>query len=87
MEIKQGTSFRLGNSESEVLESIEEYFDHNTLPETPISLVWTAHKALLRGKLISLASAWNKLNMQKILTLTSELDQFYNYTAALTGIN
>lgn len=33
--------------EAEVLQSIDQYFELNALPETPISIVWTAHKAVL----------------------------------------
>lgn len=53
--------------EMEVTQSIDSYFASNDLPETPISTVWVAHKAVLRGVLISLAAARNASNRQRIL--------------------
>lgn len=70
-------------AESETAKSIEEYFSFNALPETPPSMVWTAHKAVIRGKLISIASSHNKMHRQKILDLTTELDRLYKNTATL----
>lgn len=61
-------------AESEIAKSIEEYFSFNDLAETPPSIVWAAHKAVLRGKLISIAASHNKINRQKILDLTRDLD-------------
>lgn len=66
---------------SEVLQAIDQYFELNALPETPISVVWTTHKAVLRGKLIGIASAQNKMNRQWILDLTTELDILYKNTS------
>lgn len=70
-------------AESETAKSIEEYFSFNALPETPPSIVWTAHKAVVRGKLISIASSYNKMHRQKILDLTTELDRLYKNTNTL----
>lgn len=58
-------------------QSIDTYFAINDLPETPISTVWVAHKAVLWGKPISMASARNKSNKQKIIQLSAELDSLY----------
>lgn len=69
--------------ESEVSQAIKEYFTLNALPETPISTVWTAHKAVLRGELISIYSACNKLNREKIVALSTEVDSLYKNTEAL----
>lgn len=61
--------------ESETAKSIEEYFSLNALPETPPPIVWTAHKVVLRGKLISVTSSHNKTHTQKIYDLTTDLDR------------
>lgn len=69
--------------ESEVAQAIEEYFDINAIPETPSSMVWTAHKAVLRGKLIGIASVRNRNDRHKILVLTKDLDNLYKDTNSL----
>lgn len=69
--------------ESDTAKSIEEYFSLNALPDTPPSILWTAHKAVIRGKLISIASSHNKNHRQRILTLTTELDRIYKDTEKL----
>lgn len=69
--------------ESETAKSIEECFSLNALPETPPPIVWTAHKAVLRGKLISIASSHNRLHRQKIIDLTKDLDSLYKDTNSL----
>lgn len=45
------------------------------MPPTPI---WTAHKAVMRGHLINIASAKNQSKLIDIKTLTKELDRLYN---------
>lgn len=57
---------------------IENYFTDNVNDETPPTTLWAAHKAVLRGHLISLAANRNRERLTNIKNLTKELNHLYN---------
>lgn len=57
---------------------IENYFIENTNDETPPTILWAAHKAVLRGQLISLAANKNRLRLTDIKCFTKDLNHLYN---------
>lgn len=56
---------------------IDNYFTENVNDETPTTTLWVAHKAVLRGHLISLTANKNK-RLTKIKSLTRDLNNLYN---------
>ena len=69
--------------ESEISKSIDSYFSINDIPETPISSIWVAHKAVLRGVFIKLATARKARDKLQIVRLSSELDGLYRDSKSL----
>lgn len=61
----------------EISTAIQEFFTLNATPDRSPSTLWVAHKAVLRGQLISIASRKNRERWQQIYTLTTELDKSY----------
>lgn len=57
---------------------IEEYFSHNSIEDIPPYSLWSAHKAVLRGHLINIASIKNKTRLSDVKRLTKDLDSLYN---------
>lgn len=57
---------------------LEDFFAHNTTPDMPPNFIWMAHKAVMRGHLINIASANNKSKLADIKSLTKDLDRLYN---------
>lgn len=62
----------------QITKHIEEYFSHNSTEEIPPSSLWSAHKAVLRGHLINIASVKNKTRLSDIKRLTKDLYSLYN---------
>uniref|UniRef100_A0A3B1JE93 Reverse transcriptase domain-containing protein n=1 Tax=Astyanax mexicanus TaxID=7994 RepID=A0A3B1JE93_ASTMX len=64
------------------------YLENNDNGEVPPHIVWDAAKAVLRGKLIALASWKKKIRLQRLQQLQNELDQLekehkYNQTQSI----
>lgn len=57
---------------------LEDYFAHNATPDMHPTSIWMAHKAVMRGHLIIIASAHNKSKLAAIKSLTKDLDHLYN---------
>lgn len=57
---------------------ILDYFFYNTTEDISPTTLWMAHKAVLRGHIINIASARNKKRLTDIKSLTRDLDQLYN---------
>lgn len=51
---------------------IEEYFNTNSTEGVLPTSVWAAHKAVLRGHLISIAAAKNKAKLSEMKCLTKK---------------
>lgn len=59
----------------QVADQLEEYLRLNDVDEISPSLLWAAHKAVLRGHLIELATIKKHQKTTKIKTLTQELSK------------
>lgn len=57
---------------------LEEYFAHNSTPDILTTSLWMAHKAVMRGHLINIASTKNKTKLADIKSLTKDLDRLYH---------
>lgn len=62
----------------EMSTTIQEYFTINATPDMSPSTLWVAHKAVLRGRPISIASRKNKERWQQIYTLNGQTTQNSN---------
>lgn len=57
---------------------IEEYFLNKSTDDISPTSLWSAHKVVLRGHLISIAAAKNKAKLTEMKCLTRDLDNLYN---------
>ena len=62
---------------STISSHIENYFTDNVNEDTLPTSIWVAHKAVLRGHVISIAAAKNKEKQADIKRLTNELHHLY----------
>lgn len=63
---------------SQIADKLLEYFRLNNVDETSPPILWAAHKVVLRGYLIELATARKRERGAKVATLTRELYQLYH---------
>uniref|UniRef100_A0A8C5MSB1 Reverse transcriptase domain-containing protein n=1 Tax=Leptobrachium leishanense TaxID=445787 RepID=A0A8C5MSB1_9ANUR len=67
---------------AETRQLLSDYFVENLTPEIPITTVWEAHKAVLRGFLISKGTAAKKLRIAQKADLFDEVSRLENLHAA-----
>lgn len=71
-------------TEKTIMEEIEKYFLENETPELSKATIWEAHKAVIRGKLISIGAGKKKergKNMMRTIKEIYELEQRHKMQA------